>query len=119
MTKSKPWVVMAVVLALSGCVSSSVKKGAIVGAVSGAAAGAGVGALISNEHLLGTTSSKAAGDMSLEPGSAIAASVAVCAVFGGIIGAMIGRSKDDRDEVPASPSAAQARSTTPARPTAF
>ncbi len=111
--------VVAVVLALAGCVSSSVKKGAIIGAASGALAGAGVGALVSDEHLLGTTLSKAAGNMSLDPGSTIAASVAVGAVFGGIIGAMIGRPKSDRDEVPASTEAGQARGTTPARPTAF
>jgi hypothetical protein len=77
-------------VASSGCMSA-VPKGALIGAGAGAALGIGTGALISDDKLLGTSTSLHKGDVALAPGSTMLAGAVVGAVFGAVVGAMIGK----------------------------
>ena len=101
MAKITPWVVVGtMMLALNGCASASVQTGAAIGALSGVALGAGVGVLITDKDLLGDTP-RTKGDISLEPGPTIAASMLVGAVFGSLVGAMLGHAGTEKDELSA------------------
>jgi len=92
--KTLVWLVLAT--SLTGCVSSNTARGAAIGALAGAAGGATVGVLISDEDLLGSSSSKEAGDITISAAQGIGGGVLLGAVFGAIVGAIAGHAKDDR-----------------------
>ncbi len=88
------WVMVLGVLLFTGCATG---RGALIGGVTGAALGAGTGVFISSEDLVGSSSSAAAGNLSLDKGTTALAGTVVGAVFGAIVGAMIGRDYDEHD----------------------
>jgi hypothetical protein len=103
------------VLALAGCATGAATKGALIGALSGAALGAGTGALVSDEDLLGSSTSAKSGDLSLDSGPTIGAGALIGVAFGAIIGAMIGHGYDEPSEDAPDPAAsAQTQRLTPA-----
>ena len=113
MAKIQPWIAVLGALVLGGCASA---RGALIGAASGAAVGAGTGWLVSDEDLLGSSTSEASGNISLQPGPTIGAGALIGGVFGGLVGAMFGALGEDpySDEPPPAEAQPQARRLSPA-----
>lgn len=112
------WMALSVV-SVTGCATHPVVKGALIGGVSGAALGAGTGALISDEDLLGSSSAQTTGNLAIKNGTAIAASTAIGAFFGTLVGAMVGHAHDDGDEAAPVSAEAPAAQAAEQRPVAF
>jgi hypothetical protein len=99
MKTARTWVCLGLGLLLAfgaGCASSNVQTGALIGAGTGAALGAGTGYLVTDENLLGSSTSKESGDMSLPQAETIAAGAAIGLVVGAIVGAMVGHQREER-----------------------
>ncbi|MDH5675823.1 MAG: hypothetical protein OEZ06_27105 [Myxococcales bacterium] len=96
-------VAAAIALWASACGSEAMapaQRGALVGGLAGVAAGGTVGVLISDEQLLGSSSSEESGDVALPRTGSIAAGVLVGAVVGTVVGAMAGHRAEDRYKMP-------------------
>lgn len=115
------WIALSVVnvMTVTGCATSPVVKGAILGGASGVALGAGTGALISSEDLLGSSSAPATGNLAIESANTIGAGALIGAVFGTLVGAMVGHAHDDGEEAAAALAADQAARAGELRPIAF
>jgi hypothetical protein len=109
MANIKAVVVVSCLLGLAGCASGPVAKGTLIGALSGAVLGSGTGVLVSNEHLLGSSTSEKSGDLSLDKGPTIGAGAIIGVVFGAMVGAMIGHGYDEPDSDATAPQPEAAR----------
>src|SRR5215510_13037765 len=104
MAKIKPWIAVLGALVLGGCATAPIATGTLIGAATGAALGAGTGVLISDPSLLGSPETEESGNIGLKTGPAVGAGALIGAVFGGLIGAMLGYDeKDANEEAPPPP----------------